>query len=69
MKIISRYNIDYYDDLKDKLIELNIKYKHEFIKDIITQDNLNEVLTFFKNLGIEPKIKNGYSQASRFRYR
>ena len=33
---------------------------NEFIKDIITQDNLNEVLTFFKNLGIEPKIKNGY---------
>ena len=33
---------------------------NELIKDIITQNNLNEVLTFFKNLGIEPKIKNGY---------
>lgn len=33
---------------------------NELIKDIITENNLNEVLNFFKNLGIEPKIKNGY---------
>ena len=33
---------------------------NELIKDIITENNLKEVLNFFKNLGIEPKIKNGY---------
>ncbi len=33
---------------------------NELIKDIINENNLNEVLNFFKNLGIEPKIKNGY---------
>ena len=33
---------------------------NELVKEIITKENLNEVENFFSNLGIIPKIKNGY---------
>lgn len=32
----------------------------ELLKDIITEENLNKVLNFYNNIGIIPKIKNGY---------
>ena len=44
----------------------------ELVKEIITEQNKNQVLDFFKSLGIYPKIKNGYyypfsNQASTIR--
>lgn len=33
---------------------------NNLIGNVITEDNLKNVLTFFDSLGIEPKIKNGY---------
>lgn len=45
----SRMNLEhYYSSDKDKL------------KDIITEDNSKEVLSFFESLGIVPKIEDGY---------
>ena len=32
----------------------------EFLKDIITTDNKQEILSFFESIGIFPRIKNGY---------
>ena len=32
----------------------------EILKQILTKDNQNEVLNFFSNIGIIPKIKDGY---------
>lgn len=32
----------------------------ELIKDIINENNINELLKFYKEIGIVPKIKNGY---------
>ena len=30
------------------------------LKEVLKEENLNEILNFFKTIGIEPKIKNGY---------
>lgn len=34
--------------------------ENERIKDVINKENQNEILDFFYDIGIEPKIKNGY---------
>lgn len=42
----------------------NIKHYHskneEYLKEIITKENINELCKFYDNIGIVPKIKDGY---------
>lgn len=44
--------------------DMNVNHYHsrnlEVLEDIITEENINSVLSFFESLGIFPKIKNGY---------
>lgn len=44
--------------------DLDIKFYNsknsDLLKDIITNDNKEEILSFFESIGIVPKIKNGY---------
>lgn len=44
----------------DQNIEHFKSAENERIKDVINKENQNEILDFFYDIGIEPKIKNGY---------
>lgn len=44
----------------DQNIEHFKSAENEQIKDVINKENQNEILDFFYDIGIEPKIKNGY---------
>lgn len=44
----------------DQNIEHFKSARNERIKDVINKENQNEILDFFYDIGIEPKIKNGY---------
>lgn len=44
----------------DQNIEHFKSVENERIKDVINKENQNEILDFFYDIGIEPKIKNGY---------
>lgn len=61
---------NYYNDYQS--IECYNSSNIELVKDLITKENLDEVKKFFNNIGIIPKIKDGYyypnsNQASSIR--